>query len=192
VAIETETRYPWEGEVSITVKPEAPLSFKLALRVPGWCRNYTARLNGAALDAAPVRGYLEISREWKAGDRVELRFDMPARINEAHPAVRENTGKIALSRGPLVYCLEEADNGPGLHLLSLGEAPDFQARFEKDLLGGITVIRSRGRALDGSWPGGELYREAEPPRFRERRLTWIPYYAWANRGPGEMRVWISR
>ncbi|MDR2069309.1 MAG: hypothetical protein LBP71_05515 [Spirochaetaceae bacterium] len=120
-----------------------------------------------------------------------MNFDMPVMVNMANPAVREDLGKIAVSRGPLIYCLEEADNGKNLHLLYLEENPDFVTEFRPDLLGGINVISSKGKELIANWPEGSLYRKSEPVLFADKTLRWIPYYTWANRGRGEMRVWVN-
>jgi DUF1680 family protein len=187
-----DTNYPWDGDIRIVVSPGAPVVFTYALRIPGWCSQYQVSLNGGAVNQEPQKGYVYLSREWRAGDTVSIHLDMPVVVNAAHPMVRENIGKAALSRGPLVYCLEEADNGKDLHLLFLEERPDFQIRYEKDLLGGITVITSDALMLQKDWPDNLLYRPAASPAYRKRSLTWIPYYAWANRSEGEMAVWIDQ
>jgi DUF1680 family protein len=192
VDIQVNTNYPWEGEVSITVTPESPATFTYALRIPGWCSQYTLEINGNPVNKTPNHGYVWLSRKWKAGDTISLRMDMPVTVNMAHPLIRENTGQVAISRGPLVYCIEEADNGPNLHLYSLGEYPDFKVQFKKDLLGGIRIITSNSLLLYYHWQEKSLYRQASPELFKKQRLTWIPYYAWANRGKGEMRVWIHK
>ncbi|GHT96972.1 hypothetical protein FACS1894142_0180 [Spirochaetia bacterium] len=202
VPVAVETNYPWEGAVKISFSPESPIAFTFGLRIPGWCSAYTVSVNGQAVSEKPEQGYLRINREWKRGDTITVNFDMPVRVNAANPAVREDIGKVAVSRGPLVYCLEEADNGPQLHLLSLGDNPGFEVQYKKDLLGGITphggvtplcgvtIITGEGRQRKDEWPAHTLYREAAPPEYVKRRLTWIPYYSWANRGAGEMLVWL--
>jgi DUF1680 family protein len=193
VDIQVDTNYPWEGAVTITVTPESPVSFAYALRIPGWCSQYTLLLNGKPVNKTPDHGYVRISRRWKAGDTISLNMDMPVTVNMAHPMIRENIGQVAVSRGPLVYCIEEADNGPNLHLYSLGEYPDFKVQFKKELLGGIRVITSNSLLIYYyNWQGKNLYRRATPELYKKQRLTWIPYYAWANRGKGEMRVWIHK
>jgi DUF1680 family protein len=193
VDIQVDTNYPWEGAVAITLTPDAPVSFTYALRIPGWCSQYTLQINGKPVNKTPDHGYVELSRKWKAGDTISLYMDMPVTVNMAHPMIRENIGQVAISRGPLVYCIEEADNGPNLHLYSLGEYPDFKVQFKKDLLGGIRVITSNSLLIYYyNWQGKSLYRKATPELYKKQRLTWIPYYAWANRGRGEMRVWIHK
>jgi DUF1680 family protein len=199
VLIHTDTHYPWEGSVSITLSPQAPLTFTCALRVPGWCSRFTVNDSGTPVtgsEAAPVEnGYIKLHREWKPGDTITLNFDMPVTLNRANPAVREDVGKVAVSRGPLVYCLEEADNGPRLHLISLSAAPQFSVEHRCELLGGVSVITGEGETLSADWPEPGLYapeREAASPAKTKKRLTWIPYYAWANRGLGEMLVWLRK
>ena len=192
VRLDMRTNYPWEGAVAVTVDAEAV--FALKLRVPGWCRRWTLRLNGEAVSAAPVDGYVALERAWKPGDRVELEMDMPVELVRANPRVYEDAGKAAVMRGPVVYCLEEADNTRNLHLVRLGDAKpeDFEAVWKADKLGGIVELRSPGvRESDAGW-GETLYSGAIDIEATPARLTWIPYYSWANREPGEMRVWIRR
>jgi DUF1680 family protein len=192
VPVRVETAYPWEGTVTIEFSPESPETFTCALRIPGWCAHYTALVNGIPAGEKPEKGYLRLNRQWKKGDQIVLTLDMPVRLVMANPAVRENVGKAAVCRGPLVYCLEEKDNGPRLDLLSLEEVPRFEVHYEQDLLGGVPVITGEGRAVSCPWPGEALYGEAVKLEYQPRRLTWIPYHRWANRGPGEMLVWIRR
>ncbi|GHU64133.1 hypothetical protein FACS189447_00280 [Spirochaetia bacterium] len=192
VKIETETDYPWEGDIKAVVSPEVPVTFTYALRIPGWCRHYSVKVNENEISEQPLKGYLRIRREWKAGDTVTLHFDMPVTVNAANPAVRADIGKAAITRGPVVYCIEEADNGPNLHLFSLGDHPDFQVKYEKDILGGVTVITGEGQRLSGDWPEHTLYQEAPPLSYSKQRIIWIPYFAWANRKPGEMIVWVNK
>ena len=194
VTLSTETAYPWDGNVKVTVNPEAPVSFTLNLRVPGWCRSRTLKLNGEPLAAELTDGYLSVTRTWQPGDRLELCLDMPVSFVSANPRIPEDAGKAAVTRGPLVYCLEEADNGKGLHLLRLGDArpEDCKAEWKPDKLGGVVEITSPGvRESDEGW-GDTLYSAETPVASAPASLTWIPYYAWANRGVGEMRVWIRK
>ena len=191
VVLEQKTRYPWDGQVEVTVRPEKEISFTLALRIPGWCRQAALRVNGQAVAIEPLRdrGYVRVERAWKAGDAVVLELAMPVERIEAHPAVREDAGRVALQRGPLVYCLEEVDNGPHLPDLALPRDAPLQAAFDPSLLGGVVAIT--GQALRRALPGweGELYRSAQPATHMVP-FKAIPYYAWANRAPGEMLVWI--
>lgn len=194
VALKTETDYPWDGKVSVTVTPETPVSFTLNLRVPGWCSSWALKMNGEVLKPDTVNGYLSVSRVWNPGDRLELTLDMPVSFMSANPRVYEDAGKVALTRGPLIYCLEEPDNGRDLHLLRLGDARPEECGigWKPEKLGGIVEITSPGiRESSPDW-GDTLYSAEKPVVSSPADLTWIPYYAWANRGPGEMRVWIRK
>ena len=191
-ALCVETRYPWEGAVRITVEADAPLSFALKLRIPGWCRSWTLKVNGMPAEVQPLEGYAALEREWQPGDVVELDMDMPVRRVRANPRVAEDAGMAAILRGPLVYCLEEADNTRNLHLVRLGDAgPEaFTARWRPEKLGGIVELKSPGLRERAEDFGDELYRDDVEPVTEPSELTWIPYYSWANRGVGEMRVWV--
>lgn len=189
VTVKQVTRYPWEGAVRIAVDPDAPVEFTLRVRVPGWARNEampsalyrfagkvadTARsaINGEPLALALEDGFQVIRRRWQRGDVVELVFPMPPRRVLAHEGAAENRGKAAIQRGPLVYALEGIDNGGRALDAVLPLETPLDAAFRENFLGGVTVITAR---LDGQRP---------------RTITAIPYYAWANRGKGEMVVWV--
>jgi DUF1680 family protein len=191
VVLEQETCYPWDGQVTVVVRPEKEMSFTLALRMPGWCREATVKVNGQAVEIGPLldRRYIKVERAWKAGDRVSLELAMPVERMEAHPAVREDAGKVALQRGPLVYCLEEVDNGPNLPDLALSRDAPLEARFDEDLLGGVVVITGQAQRCESAGWGEKLYQPVQST-VRPVPLRAIPYYAWANRAPGEMLVWI--
>lgn len=191
VTIETQTGYPWNGSVRYTVHPDqASADFTLSVRIPGWCRNYTVSLNGQprAQEANTVRdGYLYLGRSWKDGDILELSFDMPVRRVYANPLIREDAGRVALMRGPLVYCLEQEDNGSHLQTVRLPKDSVCTASDACDpILGSYTAVRVRALRLI---PDGSLYSE-EPPKSEETELYAVPYYLWGNRSEGEMRVWI--
>ena len=135
---------------------------------------------------------MTLDREWAAGDQIELCFDMPVELVRANPRVYEDAGKVAVSRGPLIYCLEEADNARNLHLVKLtGVGPDdFEAQWRPEKLSGIMELHSPGLIeTDAGW-GDALFSTVNTIESQPARLTWIPYYSWANRHPGEMRVWI--
>jgi DUF1680 family protein len=192
VLVKTETGYPWDGRVDTGFTLEGgPAQFCYGFRIPSWCGSFQVELNGKRIDAAIKDGYALIRREWQNNDKLTIVFDMPVTVVEANPKVRQDAGKIAVTRGPVVYCLEEADNGKELMRLRLGEQADFTAKYEPDLLGGLTVISCTGKEQP-VWDRDELYRPAATARCRDKPLRFIPYYAWANRGPGEMTVWIDK
>lgn len=185
VRIKLEANYPWSGEVRLTIADAA--AFRLMLRLPGWTKEHAVRLNGQAIDVTEQDGFIIIDRAFAAGDVVELSLSMDVRFIRASLHSPNYAGKTALTRGPLVYCLEERDNGD--HLWSLSVSPrGAQAKHAPDLLGGVTVLNCEGRReaiVD------ELYGEAVP-ESEAAVLTFVPYYAWGNRGKGEMSVWVRR
>ena len=186
-----ETDYPWSGNVHIEVEPQAEDPRTLALRIPGWCGSWRVRINGATVEPVPKDGYIAISRAWQAGDAVDLELDMPVCRVRANPRIPQDAGRVALSRGPIVYCLEQADNGAALHSLVAGDFSDAEARWEPDLLGGVVTVETAGRREDDSgWEPSKPYAPRDEIAAEPVRLRWIPYYAWANRGVGEMRVWV--
>jgi DUF1680 family protein len=191
VSLTQTSRYPWDGKISIAVEPDAPTEFTLHLRVPAWCRKAALRVNAAAVDLDEVvsDSYAAIRREWRNGDRVELDLDMAVARLFANPEVRQDVGRVALSRGPLIYCVEETDNAGQLHRITLPRTATIEARDEPDLLGGVvTLSAAANRDAAENWEGG-LYC-AEPPAIDETKLTAVPYFAWDNREPGEMLVWL--
>jgi hypothetical protein len=191
VRVRMTSDLPWEGAASLSVETESPVRFRLALRLPAWMSGEACiRLNGDVVRGAPVRdGYLMIDREWRSGDTVDLSFPMEAEWMEAHPDVRADRGKVALVRGPLVYCFEEADNGPLIAALSVSPDAKPEVRMEDTPWGRIGLIRAEGWRDDPQPFGDELYRRARKAK-RPVTLTAIPYYLWGNRGEGEMAVWI--
>jgi len=191
VRVRMESALPWDGKASLTVSPESPARFRLALRLPGWLAGRpSVRLNGEDVrDAREENGYLVMERTWQNGDTVELVFPMEAAWMEAHPEVRADRGKVALVRGPLVYCFEEADNGRLLAALSVSPDTKPEVRMEDTAWGRIAVIRAAGWRDDPEPFGDDLYRRARTAK-RPVTLAAIPYYLWGNRGEGEMTVWI--
>ena len=190
------TSYPWDGNVEIGVDGEG--DFSLMLRIPSWCETGAGvEVNGEPFEGTVSPGsHVEVWRAWRSGDRVRITLPMPVRRVESHPHVAENAGRVALMRGPLLYCVEQADN-PGLDLrdLVLPAGEDFQVRFRPDLLGGVSTLEGRAgtEPPDGEWDG-RLYRTVRnrPNDHRDyaTRITAVPYYVWANREPGAMRVWL--
>ncbi len=192
VQLEQQTNYPWDGQIDFTVKTDQPTRFELALRVPGWCRSYTLEVNGQAQSITPQQGYVVIGRQWRTGDSVTLVLDMPVERMVSHPEIRQDAGLIALQRGPLVYCLEGVDNGPRLANVAIPREASLQVSFDADLLGGISVITGDAVRIEPAAWRGDMY---QPRAVMEDTRTpfqfkAVPYYLWANRDPGEMRVWI--
>lgn len=187
VKIQQQTGYPWNGAVKISVSPKKAASFPILIRIPGWAANQpmpgdlyrytnaqtstiTLKINGKTTPVNPENGYLKLQRTWKPGDVVTLTFDMPVREVLANENVKANKGKVALERGPIVYCAEGIDNNGRALTITQSPGQSYTPEFRNDLLGGITILKSTG---------------AKP-------VTLIPYYAWNNRGLSEMAVWFGR
>jgi DUF1680 family protein len=196
IRLVTDTRYPLDGTVDVTVAETNGTSWTLSLRVPSWCRGATVSVNGTAVPAvARERGYVDITREWRPGDTVSLVMPMPVRLTLPHPAADAVRGTVAIERGPVVYCLESPDQPDGVDLnrveLLLDEPPSEERR---DLLGGtVAVVHVDAFARDDSaWAGsGWATLSEEPaPAGRRVRLIAIPYHLWANRGPSVMRIFV--
>lgn len=203
VGITQVTNYPWGGRISLAVEPQQEARFDLNIRIPGWATGsplpsdlyeYVAggaktggiafTLNGAALPAPTVeKGYARFSRKWKAGDTVSVEFPMPIRLVRSHELVGENRGRLAIERGPIVYCLEAVDNGGHIRNIWLPADAELATEHHPELLGGVTVIRGNAFAL--RWQGASGSVISSPIEFRA-----IPYYAWDHREAGEMAVWI--
>ncbi len=214
VRVRQETRYPWQGRVVVRVDPERAVPFTLALRVPGWVRGEVMpgglyrfaleppagpaepartrgtagsgaeggtpllRVNGRPAPWRPVQGYLRLARRWQAGDTVELDLPMPARRVLADERVADARGRAAIVRGPIVYCVEAVDHGGRVSHLRLPLDAPLRHEFRPDLLGGVEVVTAAAQA------------RGEDGRTHETPLVAVPYFAWANRGKGEMAVWI--
>lgn len=192
VRLEQQTNYPWDGQIQLTLKPEKPTPFALALRIPGWCRSYVLTVNGETQSALPDNGYVVIERQWQHDDSVNLMLDMPVERIVPHPEIRHDAGQVALQRGPVIYCLEEVDNGPRLANIVIPGDAKVQASFDADLFAGVSVITGDAfRVEPTSWPGGMYQPQSVVQSSRSHfQFKAIPYYLWANRDPGEMRVWI--
>jgi DUF1680 family protein len=190
VTLRQETKYPWDGKVRITVDPAESAEFAICLRIPGWSRHATTGLDDGRAPARTVLqdGYARIQRKWKRGDVANLELPMPIRRIAANPRVRANTGKVALQRGPLVYCLEAADNGGRVRHLTLPRDARLHAEHRPDLLGGVTAIRGTALATDNEGWDDALYQHAAEAKSTD--FVAIPYYAWDNRAAGEMVVWL--
>ncbi|WP_181161003.1 glycoside hydrolase family 127 protein [Labrys okinawensis] len=191
VVLTQASRYPWDGAVSIKFDMDRPLRFKLHLRIPGWCPRAQLTINGEGVDVEDVLadGYVTLDREWEGTDVIRLDLDMPARRIYANPRVRQDAGRVALARGPIVYCVEEVDNPEPLHSLVLPSATSIEAVEAPDLLGGVVTLSGQAVADRSSDWGDTLYRSARPVR-EQTMVRAVPYFAWDNRQPGEMRVWL--
>jgi uncharacterized protein len=188
VRLRQEGDYPWSGAIRLVVDPEAPSDFTIRLRIPDWAQRWSASVNGEAAEAAIERGYLKIRRAWRSGDAIDLDLPMPIERLYANPRVRDDIGKVALRRGPLIYCIEEADNPAApVGLARLPRAAQPVAEKRSDLFGGAVAIAAEGEIASAH--SGELY-QSKPFGATKAKLTAIPYYLWANRGPGAMRVWL--
>ncbi|HUJ77206.1 MAG TPA: beta-L-arabinofuranosidase domain-containing protein, partial [bacterium] len=192
-AFRQRTEYPWSGDVAFEFTAEGPVQLDLAVRIPAWCRKPAMTLNGTRIDLprALEKGYAHIPRQWRRGDMVQLTLPMPVERVRSDPRVEASFGRVAVQKGPLVYCLEEADNGPFLHSAVLPPGASFTPVKGQGLPDDVVALKARGRAWDGKAPSSPLYAlDGKAPATASRELVFIPYYAWANRQPGEMTVWV--
>ncbi len=190
MVIEQRTGYPWDGRIVLTIKKGAEAA--LNLRIPGWASAASAKLNGEALVNVAPGSYLKIERHWQEGDQVEIDLPMRARLIRSNPRVDENRGKVAVMRGPIVYCLETPDLPQGVSPLdvALDRNAALNVRHVDDVLGGYCAIDTQGVQLSTIPDDNALYGEYMP-RFEQRiPLTLVPYYVWNNRGMAEMTVWM--
>lgn len=192
VRLTQQTQYPVENKTVLKVSLEGEREFSVALRVPGWSSGAEMRVNGQpiSVDGSQRNGYVTITRVWKDGDTVELQMEMPVQRIKAHPLVRENAGKVAVQKGPLVYCLEEADNGAELQEIILPREAVLESSFDPNLLEGVPVVKAEAERVRESEWNGELYKADVTESSTKQTVKFIPYYVWANRAVGEMAVWI--
>ncbi len=192
VEIDQQTQYPWDGEIGIRVTLTEPTHFKLALRIPNWCQSYLLKVNGAAISPTIEGGYAVIEREWQTGDSITLTLEMPIERMIANPHVRQDAHCVALQRGPVVYCVEEVDNGAELANIALPRDAPLRYEFDAGLFGGVGTIRGDALRIDETQWGNDLYQPESIQDIVQTpfALKAIPYCFWANRAPGEMRVWI--
>ena len=192
VAINQETNYPWDGEITLTLRMPKTSPFSLYLRIPGWSEDATISVNGRPVDDDfPPGEYACIHRIWSDEDVVSLSLPMETQRLEAHPGVTNDLGHVALCRGPIVYCLEEIDHDADVHAITLPSDTPVTSEYESESLGGVCVLRTRGlvRETDG-WLD-QLYRPVGHTKWREVEVTAVPYYAWNNRDQGMMTVWVK-
>lgn len=197
-----ETKYPWDGGIKMVVNPARPGEFTVMLRIPGWARNQPLpgdlyrfldkndqpvrlKVNRKPVDVAVDRGYVRLRRKWRAGDLIELDLPMPIRRVVANDLVKEDSGRASLERGPIVFCAEGIDNLGRVLNLVLPDEVKLSHWFRPDLLGGVAFITGRATAVDGAAAGAGSAKKTQ-------EFMAVPYYAWANRGMGEMAVWLPR
>jgi DUF1680 family protein len=166
------TAYPWDGNVTLEMGLQKPVKGEIRLRIPGWCKDYTLAVNGKAVSAPVEKGYAVLSGKWKDKDKIELVLNMPVEVVAADPRVKEDEGKRAVQRGPIVYCIEEVDNPEGFDDLALTGGMDFKVE----------------KLPKKQWWGHEIMQISA--RTGEEEMTLIPYFAWDNREAGKMKVWI--
>ncbi|WP_407182035.1 glycoside hydrolase family 127 protein [Citrobacter europaeus] len=192
LALKIEGNYPWDEQVSIRFNQPQVVEHTLALRLPEWCAAPTVQVNGEAAQGKMVKGYLHLHRQWQEGDIITLNLPMPVRRVYANPLVRHAAGKVAIQRGPLVYCLEEADNGAQLHNLSLPKASAFREIQGVGLLKGKVLLQAEGVRVLTAHEDKPLYSfDNRQTAVEKQTLTFIPWFSWANRGEGEMRIWVD-
>jgi len=193
VKLKASSKLPWEGLASFEISLEKPASFTLALRIPDWSKGAKVLVNGEAYELAGrvVDGYAHIERLWNEGDSVELQLEMDIMRLRSNPLVHGNAGKVALQRGPLVYCVEQADNGALLGQLQLPQNTELRLSYDSGLLGGVGVIKADALRVQYPAWGSQLYRSDSSVELDPVTATFIPYYAWSNRGKGEMSVWVK-
>ena len=204
--VSVNTDYPWDGRITVAIEeaPTASVPWTLSLRIPQWCTGFTVQHADQTLDeaSAPVDdGWLRLTRTWQPGERVVLELDMEPRLTKADPRVDAVRGCVAIERGPLVYCLEQVDHpGGGLDDVVIDTARPLAAKHRPDLLGGVTTVLGSGYrrtiAPQNWWPypsapASTAAADGREPAANSRiELVAIPYYAWANRRDGAMRVWL--
>jgi len=195
--VSQKTNYPWDGDVQIAVSPAEASEFTIYARIPGWTDHAQVKVNNNAISGAKPGEYLPIRRRWSPGDTISLQFEVVPQVVEANPRVADDSGRVAIQRGPLIYCLEEIDQPSGVSLANVvvnpGRHPaeQFQSEFRSDLLGGMIVLHHNGAVYESGSSERSLYfpYAGESSKTRRVPLTFIPYYAWANRQASFMQVW---
>lgn len=180
--------YPWEDTIQWTLSMEREVEFTIALRLPGWCENPQILVNQTAVSYQIKDGYAYLSQRWASKDTLTVILPMKPMFYQADTHVRADIGKVALLRGPLVYCLEEADNGSDLHLVEANVHAPIQVVSEEAELGNIIRLKAKGRKISGD-TCPSLYHPWTGYQYEDRELNYIPYYTWCNRGVGEMTVY---
>ncbi len=193
VKLTQETDYPWDGTITITMDAAPQAEMALRLRIPGWADSATISVNGEDAESAAVPGtYAVLKRRWRAGDTVTLELPLRPRLMMAHPEVEAAHNQVAVMRGPIVYCLEAADlpEGVPVHEVCIPRDIELTAKFEVELLGGVTVLEGIAcRRRNPDW-SDRLYAELPNAACERLPIRLIPYYAWLNRGQHDMRIWL--
>lgn len=189
--LQQSSAYPWDGKIKFTVTKGDASGVKLALRLPQWSEHYSLKRNGQEVSSELKDGYIFIAGDLALGDELELDLQMNPQVVEANPLIAADYGKLAIVRGPIVYCLESCDNGDNLQCLHLGESNSLTGKFDEQLLDGVYVLKAQGYRRNLDFAKGQLYRHLQKDSFVKQELTLIPYYAWCNRAEGEMRVWLN-
>lgn len=195
VEIVQQNNYPWAGLLNFTVQPQVADDFEIRVRIPGWAQNkaipsglysfqhpeqagYSLKVNGQPVKYRMENGYAVINKKWAKGDQVQLKLEMPVRTVVASQELKEDKGKVALQRGPIIYCAEWKDNGGTVSNLVMPAKPVFKTQYNANMLNGVMTLN------------GEAFRDEKSGALKSTSFTAIPYYAWANRGKGEMQVWF--
>jgi DUF1680 family protein len=192
-----KTDYPWEGRIELTIEETDAAPWELSLRIPGWCDDASVLVNGQSVSRAVLPGtYFSLERAWRAGDVVALDLPLEVQLIEANPRVDELRNCVAVQRGPLMYCFEAVDQESETNLQDVrinSDAP-LEAFWKPDLMGGVMQVEAQGEQIELDGWANELYRPAANARVATHgvKLTAVPYFAWANRHPGAMRVWMPQ
>lgn len=189
VQIKICSGFPWDGAVSVRVEAPSRVPMTIALRIPGWCEDF--EMTGAVdKECRLEKGYLYVSGTFGGSDELKLNFPMKARLLQADSRVREDADKLAVMRGPIVYCMEQADNGENLEQLHIKGTAEFTETVSEELGSRMVMLTALGRRKLEKAPEDGLYHTWKKPSYEDVTLRFIPYYAWANRGEGEMQVWV--
>lgn len=194
LTIKQTGNFPWSGDVQFAITADQAVETTVAIRIPAWSRHqYTVTVDGQPLAAELDHGYLKIKRNWISTTQIKLTLDMSVQMVHADPRIKDDVGKTAIQRGPVVYTLEQADNGRHLQANTLPAAPEFTVTPD-DTTFAVPTMKITANALhtDAATPAGSLYGTPATTLTRKQQLTFIPYFAWANRTPGEMMVWVHQ
>jgi DUF1680 family protein len=191
VSLTQQTAYPWDGHIAITLEKAPGIEFSVFLRIPGWCKSATIKVNDQPFNSNIIPGqYAEVHRSWHTGDNITLDIPMPAVLVEANPLVEETRGQVAVRRGPVVYCLESPDLPKNVDALRIALPASAQFKTMPMRIGNhsFTALTTTAKLTPATTA---LYQEVPQQPATDIPITLIPYYAWANRGPSDMTVWIE-